>query len=251
MIKEQARKALHGNFTKLIAGAGLTTVVFLLIEYANYIVLHLTGAADVESGKVLNEIPYMIDSAILFSIMIFVSPLFSGFLRMAADTAVKKDCAVTDMFYYFRSAPAYFKTVAINLIVLLMFSIPASALDPSRYIEIFAPDLGDEPYGAVVLLLSGFIGLIIKFFIYMIFVHFQLAAHALHDDWSVKRCVFAMLLFAFKNFGKLLRLMLSFAGWFALCFFVAPAIYVIPYFAVASMTSARWLFELEKAGDNP
>jgi hypothetical protein len=42
--------------------------------------------------------------------------------------------------------------------------------------------------------------------------------------------------------------MLSFAGWFALCFFVVPALYVLPYFAVAAANSARWLFEMERSG---
>lgn len=33
-------------------------------------------------------------------------------------------------------------------------------------------------------------------------------------------------------------------GWIALCFFIIPTLYVVPYLAVTLMNSARWLFAM-------
>ena len=40
--------------------------------------------------------------------------------------------------------------------------------------------------------------------------------------------------------------MISFSGWLLLCFFVVPALYVIPYVSVSALTSAKWLFQLDE-----
>jgi hypothetical protein len=133
-----------------------------------------------------------------------------------------------------------------------MFMILSSILDPTLWLRLTAEELyTSEPAlsleWAVTLFLSV-IAWLIKLVIYMIFVHFQLAGYALDNSKSVLSLSFGRIGFGLKHFGKLFKLMLSFAGWFALCFFILPALYAAPYFAVASMQSARWLFDIENKG---
>lgn len=49
-----------------------------------------------------------------------------------------------------------------------------------------------------------------------------------------------------KNFGNTMKLYFGFAGWIALCFFVVPAFYVLPYISTSFATSAKWLISIEK-----
>ena len=58
-----------------------------------------------------------------------------------------------------------------------------------------------------------------------------------------------MMAFSIKNFISTIKLFIGFIGWAALCFFVVPAFYVVPYFLTTSAMSAKWLFELEGSRD--
>ena len=55
MIRQQARDAMKGNLSKLIAALGFAALTFLTIEYVEYLVLHLTGAINYESGEAYNS----------------------------------------------------------------------------------------------------------------------------------------------------------------------------------------------------
>ena len=58
--------------------------------------------------------------------------------------------------------------------------------------------------------------------------------------------LFGCIGFSFRYSGALLRLIFSMFGWIALCFFVLPALYAVPYISVALMNSARWLFAMNQ-----
>lgn len=251
-VRQQARAALKGNFTQLIAAAGLAVTAVILVECAQAIALILTKCIDINTDRVIDEkfFVFFAVSVGTSALMLLLSPLFNGFLKAAVNTAVKKSCEAGDVFYYFRGAGKYFKTLLINLILFILFSLISSALSPAFYLERMFPQwfeqgLGFTPESAAVVaaeVLSVLIGIIV----FMIFVHFPLLAHALNDDLGPGSCVFPNIGFGLKNFFKLLKLMFSFIGWFALCFFVVPLIYVVPYYTVSAAMSARWLYEMDK-----
>lgn len=245
---------MKGNMSRLIAALGFAALTFLTIEYIEYLVLHLTGAINYESGEAYNS-----GSAVYLGIMsayavivLLLSPLINGFLKTAANTAVKKECGSTDLFYYFKGAGRYFKTVLYNLLLLMLYYAVSGALNLNGWLNAFFHSwYAQSPAWNVdtfLIVLAGVVTVFIRILVFMLFVHYPLMAKALNDNIGVKDGVFAMLGFSFKNFRHIFKLAFSFIGWFALCFFVVPALYVIPYFSVAALTSAKWLFAMDKRG---
>lgn len=253
-VKEQARAALKGNWTVVLAAAGVTFAAFMLAQVVISVLLIAFQDVDFNTGEVRDaESPAYLATAFGgVLLMLAGSPLLNGFLKTAANVAVKKDCQITDVFFYFRGAGRYFRTLLMNLLLYLLFAFTFGVLNVSRYLEAFFPDWFKDvsvltPEGAAVIaagVVSGLIGALM----YMLFVHWPLMYYALHDDATIGKTVFGTLGFSFRHFGKTLRLALSFAGWLALCFFVVPAFYVLPYFSVSAVLSAKWLFALEPGG---
>lgn len=264
-VKNQARAAMKGNISKLIAAAGFVLAVFLLFEYIGALVLGINGMIDLDSETSFNTkdglLVVLVEVAVVAALLLF-SPLLNGFLRMAANTAVQKDCSSTDVLYFFRRR-RYAKTIIINMLLLMIFILTSTLLDVSQYCSVFFPQLSDVKItlnlytisqqdfsihiNMLAAILVNVVSFIIKLLVYMLFVHYPLMAYALDDSIGIGKCVFVTMGFSFAHFKELFKLMLSFIGWFALCFFVVSAIYVLPYFAVASAMSARWLFNLKKA----
>lgn len=254
-IKRQARQALQGNIVPLIAALGLCALVFLLIEYLSYISMFLCGLMD-EYAEVMFAADITKQIGVLFRVLIcaailFAMPLVNGFLKTAANAALKQDCAVTDVFYYFKSARKYFKTVALDAILFLFYVLITNLLDVYRYIsESIHANLLDsiQRFDAqtVILLVALFSSVVIQLFIYMVFLHFPLLAYAINDTKSVGYYAFLLIDFSGLHFFSVLKLFFSYIGWLALCFFVVPILYVVPYVATGSLISAEWLFELDR-----
>lgn len=244
---------MHGNITKLIAAAGFTWLAYLLAEYLEYLVLKLTGAVNSSTGEVNSgAMPQFLLTAFCFgAAVLFGSPLLNGCLRMAANTAVKKSCEIRDMTFFFCGARRYFKTLLFNLLVWLLLCSSSALLNVSGYLSWLLPDLFNAEISlrleGVLTVFAGVLTAVIRVLLYFLFAHYPLFAYAL-DDSLPPVSAFTMIGFSLKNYWKALRLAFSFIGWFALCFFVVPALYVLPYFAVASAASVRWLRELNSNG---
>ena len=98
----------------------------------------------------------------------------------------------------------------------------------------------------IVLILAMAISVIIKVLIYLVFVHYPLNAYAQDESKSVVKYAFGYIGFSLRNLWKTIKLIFSFIGWIALCFFVVPAFYVLPYILVSMSYSAKWLFTLNR-----
>ena len=250
IIKKQARGAMRGNMSKLIAAAGLASLVLLLLEYLEYLALYLEGAVDLETGNVKDgyTVFYLLTVSVFVAALLCASPLLNGFLRMAADTAIKKKCRSADVFYYFKSVRVYFKTILFNLVLYLLYASASSVLNLSGILSWLMPDIfAAEMSLRIESILTVFVRIvtvILQIIVFLIFAYYPLLAYAIKDDMRISG-IFKMLGFSIKHFSQAFKLTLSFAGWFALCFFVVPVIYVAPYFAVSSAMSARWLLELD------
>lgn len=254
-IKRQARASLRGNMSKLIAAAGLTALVLLLLEYAEYLLYYATGVMDWDKSEVAaTDTPaFYIVTGVFLAAVLLAAPVVNGFLRMAVSTAVKKECRSLDVFYYFTNSTRYFKTVLIDMLLLAMVSVASSLLNISGWLQLLSPEwFGASPGFTPERLLTVFTGVLtglVRVLLFMLLAHYPLLSYAFDETQSVKHCVFDTLRFSLRHFWQLLRLAFSFIGWFALCFFVVPALYVLPYYAVAAADSARWLFQMEGSGE--
>ena len=247
IIKRQAREALKGNAVTLIAAAGAVLLTALLLNYLN-----ITTVFLLESNGVLGTAPqspgHIIVKFCYGAALMLLSPLFNGCLRMAASVARGRQCCANELFFFFGTAHRYSKTLVIDMILLLYLTPCAAIMAAGEYAgTVLAEQLPAWEYSANLFpALTGIVAALICVPILAVFVHYPLAAYALNENIPIEHCVFLMIAFSARNLGKTLRLVFSFAGWAALCFFVLPALYVIPYFAVTSIQSAKWLFELEE-----
>ena len=55
IVKQQAREALRGNFSILIAGLAALVVAYLTVVYLAYVIEIPAGVVDVESDEVIDS----------------------------------------------------------------------------------------------------------------------------------------------------------------------------------------------------
>lgn len=249
LIKIQARQALKGNIVPIIAGCLLVCLVAILIENAFSWVLIALNWYDFSTDEVKSGFEFganLLEMGV-FALGWLFSPLVNGTVFAAANAAIHKKNAATDIFRYFTSPKRYFKTLVLNLLLLLLFSVPAALFNFPQYVEwIFGDSLTGFWAGAAPVLANVCMA-VMMVLIYMIFVHYPLMLYAVDDSMNPLRCAFGFIGFSFRHFGALFKLLLSMFGWIALCFFVAPMFYSVPYLLVACANSARWLYSSRKA----
>ena len=238
IVKQQAREALRGNFSILIAGFSALVVAYLTVVYLAYVIEIPAGVVDVESEEVIDSMRQFdmlvtLGQGFLFAAL---SPLLNGWLHTAARAVISGKSEITDMFYYFGSAVRYFKTVVLNLSLCVLAAALITPLEVVKNI-FFNDDFGGAIMSAVMIVWG--------LFVYMILVHYPLFLYAVDDGKPVWHYAIGLVGFSFRHFGALLRLLFSMLGWIALCFFVVPVIYVAPYLITACANSARWLAIIE------
>ena len=238
IVKQQAREALRGNFSILIAGFSALVVAYLTVVYLAYVIEIPAGVVDVESEEVIDSMRQFdmlvtLGQSILFAVL---SPLLNGWLHTAARAVISGKSEITDMLYYFGSAVRYFKTVVLNLSLCVL---AAALITPLGVVKsVFFND----DFGGVIM---SIVMIVWGLFVYMILVHYPLFLYAVDAGKPVWRYAIGLIGFSFRHFGDLLRLLFSMLGWIALCFFVVPVIYVAPYLITACANSARWLAIIE------
>ncbi|HCA05038.1 MAG TPA: hypothetical protein DEO32_03965 [Ruminococcaceae bacterium] len=248
LIKKQARTLLRGNWVPVIIGWTAVALAVIAVVYLQYTALYAFDQID-SDGKFYNS--YNFTSLVIvvaaYLALALCSPLLNGAIKLSADLAVNRETSVADMFFFFKEPVLYFKTISFNMITGLFFLGLSKAFDVYMYAShFFSAEAGGNGVSIevnAVLIFALVLSAIIKVFLYLLIVHFQLLTYALEPGRGVMGCTFMLLPFVFKNFGKALSLMLSFAGWFALCFFVVPALYTVPYFITASANETKWLLK--------
>lgn len=253
IIKAQARASLKGNLVTLIAAIGLCFAVAVLIDSIVGTALTCLGAYDFESGEIRDDkkLLYALGNVFSFGALALFSPLINGTIRLAADAAKTGKAKIGDLLYFFEGAGRYLKTLALNLSLFLPVLILSFVLDPTYLLELFGLINTDAPFDDLLsgslFLLSVIIGVAVKLALYFIFVHYPLFAYSMGEAESATYCVFGLLSFSIKSFPAAIKLFFSFTGWIMLCFFVVPAIYVLPYMLVAMSNSVKWLIHDNRA----
>lgn len=252
IIRQQAKKSLRSNWVNIIASVLAFCTVLIAIEGLFYLFCILFKLVDIETG-VENEstlLFYCLAIAVAFVLFLFVSPIINGIIRMVYCTSALGKAEIYDMFFFFRNGGRYFKTILLNLFLSAFFGVLSFGLDVHGYLSmIFDRSIYDGLSFDVIsfaLLGAYIVSLLIKVLIYFLFIHYPLVAYSMNSGANYGKYFFGYIGFSAKNLWKTLRLFFSFAGWIALCFFVVPAFYVLPYLATSMVNSAKWLFALEK-----
>ena len=236
IIKKQARESLRGNFAALIAGMLALAAAAVILSNLPAFGAYLLGLVNADTDEITdgNFLWYLLLEFGTIVLALFISPLVNGFFKLAADTAVKGRCDINSFFGCFSAPRFYFRTIALNAGLCAVYAVLTA---PVAVAGKFLGGIVPEPAVIAVLVIW-------QILVYIFFIHYPLAAYALNGNHPMYHYLFGLAGFSFRYSGALLKLVFSMIGWIALCFFVIPCLYVIPYLSVTLMNSARWLFEL-------
>ena len=250
-IKNQAKESLRGNTLTVIAAIVFFCVILIAADSLTSLAAEVTQAAFADTqSEWLRQPVLTVLCGVVFIAVFLLSPIVNGIFKMFCNIALYNKTELSDMFFYFRSPAAYLKTCELNIFLTAFYMILSYGFDIYHYaVTIAGRDLQDATeFGIIEITLAAALVLtvVIKILIYLIFVHYQLLAYAMFDNIPVAKAAFGMFGFSLRHLGAAIKLLASFIGWIALCFFVVPAFYVLPYLLASMSTSAKWLFSLDK-----
>lgn len=252
IIRNQAKKSLEGNWTAVICAISFWLIIMIAAEAVQWFFCYALGVVDLDSYTIATseEFIYNLISVGVCVCIFLISPVFNGIFKMFGNITLYNHTEIGDMFYFFKDAGKYFKTLLLNLALAAVYIIIGYGLDLYFYVTIITGKSLQDNFGfdilTVVLIASMLFSVIIKILAYLLFVHYPLIAYAMNDNIPISKCTFRIYGFSFRHFGSTIKLLFTFAGWIALCFFVVPAFYVLPYLMASMSTSAKWLFSLDK-----
>jgi hypothetical protein len=252
IIKNQAKKSLAGNWSSLIAAIMFVLVMLIAVDGLISLLACAFNLVDMDTGEVIEskEFLFYVITTVVYVGLFFLSPIVNGVLRMFSSVALQGKCKISDVFFYFKSGAAYFKTLMLNLILAALYAILGFGLDFYKYATMITgkslQDGLEFDILTFVLIATMIVSIVFKICIYLIFIHYPLIAYATFDNISVAKCVVGLWGFSTRHLGSTIKLLFSFVGWILLCFFVVPAFYVLPYLIESVSISAKWLFSLDK-----
>ena len=211
-VRKQAKKVLEGNRSVIISEIMVAVLAFLTGLFAFSLAMSVAGLYDVKNPNQTQQMLTMIFGLVFFAFVVVCLPLINGVYRSVCNVVRGRECSSLDVFYYYKK-PKLFLVVAVLLVLAFIVST------------------------AVVMVC------------YIIFVHYTFLAYGFNEHLPLGIYLPRMMAFSIKNFIPTIKLFIGFIGWAALCFFVVPAFYAVPYFLTTSAMSAKWLFELEGSRD--
>lgn len=254
-IRTQAKNALNGNWTAAAAGLFLIFALSLLLFLLYYFAVNIINIFNGNTYDGVYEASIVILICLLVLSGFALSPVLNGFFKICYNIANKKEADFSDAFYFFKRNK-YFTTVQFNLII--AFKIILNFI------------VGLIPYFAVTLITGIFsLQLLNTVIANEVFFSVQAFLFALGATFAVIRSLrlfitnflyiendridFQEIFSISRKINKihskdLTLLFFTFLAWIASCFFVLPAIYVIPYFTTAFANSSKWLIQLYKEG---
>ncbi len=254
-IRSQAKEALDGNWLAVISG-------FFVLCGAVIIAYVFTLAAGslfniwTEDGLLRRGCDITLTVIVCVSVLIFLllSPFKNGFYKICYEIARGRKADFGDVFYFFKRNK-YLNTLQFNLITtvkiilnILIGLIPYFIFSLVTYlfsIELMPTVEANEVvfYAKTAIASLGLVFSVIN--CAKLFLTDFLYIENDGDMDGVFKASRAILK-VHKN--SLKKLFLSFTFWLALCFFVVPGIYVVPYMTASFAQSSKWLIILYKEG---
>ena len=220
-VRKQAKKVLEGNRSVIISEIMVAVLAFLTGLFAFSLAMSVAGLYDVKNPNQTQQMLTMIFGHV---------------------------------FYYYKKPKLFFKSVILDVISVGLFFIISGLLNVFNYLSAVSDKIIDNSPSltavvAVLLVLAFIVSTAVVVVCYIIFVHYTFLAYGFNEHLPLGVYLPRMMAFSIKNFIPTIKLFIGFIGWAALCFFVVPAFYAVPYFLTTSAMSAKWLFELEGSRD--
>lgn len=194
---------------------------------------------------------FWIVSTLLFWAL--TSPLSLGAVRWNLHASQGQSPAVEELFYYFSNRRLFVRSLSCSLQLLLRYALwGIVCFAPGVILVTVCSTFGNAAYAPIQQIpLWAVIGISLSSLLFLaggiLFIFFSLryfaaqTAVAALDSRPVHACINLSVRRMKKRKGSAFVLMLSFLGWGLLCFFVIPALFVIPYFRMSRVTCAKWI----------
>lgn len=245
-LKRQSKSILaNENWAKSITGflcvLSVLTLSFLIINFASCFL-----PENIEDNIYMLVVAGLV-SLVALVCLIALSPIYTGYIRFIANCKDTTKGDIQDLFYYF-SKGEYINAVQVNIFLMVRYalyimlcSLPSSVM---FYISTIVSEGIKTPLQicAVSFLL---IGLLAFFFITRLFVMVQYLYVEDFNYFKESDLIKASKYIVSKNYGRVIKLYLSYILWGALCFFVIPIVFVYPYFKHTAVLSYSYMYELE------
>lgn len=254
-IKAQASSALSGNWVTAVAGLffvfALGLIIYLCTQLAETIFGIWTEDGMLKEGGD-TVFTVIISAAVLGYVLI--SPVKNGFFKLCYNLSKGARADFGDLLYFFKRNN-YIDTVEFNLLIairiiinILLALIPYFLIKAATIIfsvQLLTTVTANEIFSVINIILF-ILGIIIGLFLSVRLLTAEFAYIEFGNDFKT---VFTASRAIVKSYKKDLNgLFYSFIAWISLCFFVLPAIYVIPYFTTSFANSSKWLLKMYKEG---
>lgn len=254
LIKKQALTSLKGSWIVLIAMALVISAIIIAVLGIGMIVQLATKTVSTSTGlaKPDKEFVFYLINASTYAVLFFLSPLVNGFFKSIYTVAHNEIPTIWDLFSFFKSPRLYFKAILLNLILTVILSISVFAFDFSYLVTLIKASIHIQNTVALTFITAvlnvcfGALSVFLISFIYLIFANYAMFLFVDNPSTNIFLCFGQGIKMFVKYFGNTIKLYFSFIGWIALCFFVVPAFYVLPYISTSFATSAKWLILIEK-----
>ena len=251
-LKKQAKASLNGKWATAVAGL-LAVFAFALFVYLFYVAFGLVSGAIVASVEEINAVVVIKLLALFFVTFLLafaLLPITNGFFRLCYNIANGREADFADVFYFFKGTKQYFKALQFNIFTCAkLFAVYLIFFSAYNICRIPAIEANFENTPLFIIQRSVFFAIgfawFLLFSIRIIFSEFIFVDNVNARISDIFRATKVIL----KHHNlDILLLNYSFIPWIALCFFVIPALYVIPYMLTTIATSSKWLLKLYKDG---
>lgn len=249
-VRKQAKKVLEGNWTVIISEIMVAVLAFLAGLFAFSLAMSAADLYDLENPNQTQKVLTTVFSLVFFAVEVMFLPLINGIYKSICNIVRGQKCSSLDVFYYYKNPKRFLKTLMLDIISAGLFVIVSGLLNVFNYLSAVSDAIIDNSPSftavmAVLLVVAFIVSAVVAIMCYIIFVHYTFLAYGFNDSLPIGTYLPKMVAFSVKNLIPTIKLFVGFIGWAALCFFVVPALYVVPYFLTTSAMSAKWLFELE------
>jgi len=248
IIRSQAKESLKGNWTSAVAGFFLLFAAFLIVQALFELLLSVTGVLSGEEVNKGSETKVLIISIVTFFLAFALTPFKNGFIRLCYNIALGRSDGLRDVFYFFSRINLYVKALQFNIMMALRFVLYFFvALIP--YILCLITDIiffttSENIAMTIIANVLLYLGIIAaSFYSVRLFAYdFAFVDNCEANPYRTANVILK------NHSGDYYKLAFSFIFWILSCFFVLPALYVIPYFTTSLGTTSKWLINLYKEG---
>ena len=238
-IRQQSKEILSGHWVSALSAL----FVLLLFIFADFSVYALFSCLFL-AFKFNEILSFSVMIIAVLAVIVLTSPVINGYLKFHYNLSLSKEPDVSNLLDFFKNG-RYFKTVTFNISLFFRSLLPLQIIGILLFTVLFIMQ-----NSIIIKILDAFLIVLNILYVLTELVRLSTAEFLYIDNPDEDFSYYFKIAKTINkyHYHNNIKLTLSFMPWIALCYFVLPGFYVIPYFATSLATSAKWLIKLYKDG---